>query len=268
MDAMDRKDYVAANRAAWNEAAPLHRGQNQERLLAAFREPGYSCLDGVETAILEEIGIAGKDAAQLCCNNGREILSVKNLGAGRCVGFDQAEGFIAQARELAAAGGIDCTFVCGDVYAIPADYDAAFDLVTVTIGVLAWMPDLDSFMAVPARLLRPGGRLFVYEQHPILGMHEPGKADDPVRWDYSYFNGEPFVDRDGLDYYGGGSYESEPLYSFHHKLSDILMACLENGLALHYIEERPDHISNTFWNVEKQGPRLPMSFVLVARKEA
>ena len=88
-----------------------------------------------------------------------------------------------------------------------------------------------------------------------------------MRWDYSYFNKEPFVDVDGLDYYGGGEYESKPLYSFHHKMADILMACLENGLALDYIEELPDHICNTFWNVETQGPRLPMSYILVAQKE-
>lgn len=264
---MDRKDYVAANRAAWNEAAPLHRRQNQERLLVAFREPGYSCLDDIETGILEEIGVAGKDVAQLCCNNGREILSVKNLGARRCVGFDQAEGFIEQARELAATGDIDCAFVRSDVYAIPADYDAAFDLVTITVGVLGWMPDLEAFMAVPARLLRPGGHLFIHETHPILGMIEPGKAKEPARWDYSYFKDDPFVDHDGLDYYGGGAYPSQPLYSFHHKTSDILMSCLRNGLALEHFEELPDHICNTFWNVEKQGPRLPMSYVLVVRKK-
>ncbi len=263
---MNRKDITSANREAWEEAAPLHREQNLERQLAAIREPGYSCLDEVETARLLALGVAGKDVAQLCCNNGRELLSVKNLGAGRCVGFDGAEGFLEQARELAAAGGLDCEFVCSDVYEIPADYDAGFDLVTITIGVVSWMPDLSGFLAVAARLLRPGGALFIYEQHPILLMIEPGKADEPVSWDYSYFRREPFIESDGLDYYGGGTYESKPMTSFQYGLAEVVMAGLASGLAVEHFEELPGHISNTWYNVERQGPELPMSYTLVLRK--
>ena len=174
---MNRKSFTDANREAWEEAAALHRGQNMESLLAGFRRPGYSCLDEIETERLQALGVTGKDVAQLCCNNGRELLSAKNMGAGACVGFDAAKDFIEQARELAAVGGIDCSFLCTDIYAVPAAYDAGFDLVTVTIGVLGWMPDLDGFLAVVARLLRPGGALFIYEQHPILDMVEPGAAD-------------------------------------------------------------------------------------------
>ncbi len=80
---MSRKDITSANREAWEEAAPLHRAQNLERQVVARREPGYSCLDEIETARLPALGLAGKVVAQLCCNNGREPLSVKNLGAGR-----------------------------------------------------------------------------------------------------------------------------------------------------------------------------------------
>lgn len=263
---MKRKDITDANRAAWDEAAPLHRAQNMARLTAAFGEPGYSCLDAVETARLRALGVAGKDVAQLCCNNGRELLSVKNLGAAACVGFDSAEGFIVQARELAAAGGLACAFVCADVYEIPANYDAGFDLVTVTIGVLGWMPDLAGFLAVAARLLRPGGALFIYEQHPILDMIEPGKADEPVSWDSSYFRREPFVECDGLDYYGGATYQSKPLTWFHHRLSQVVMAGLVSGFSVEHFEELPGHISNTWFNVEHQGPELPMSYTLVLRK--
>jgi ubiquinone/menaquinone biosynthesis C-methylase UbiE len=262
---MNRKDITSANREAWEEAAPLHRAQNMAQQLAEFREPGYSCLDEIETARLMALGVAGKDVAQLCCNNGRELLSVKNLGAGNCVGFDGAEGFVEQARELAAAGDLACEFVCSDVYEIPADFDSSFDLVTITIGVLSWMPDLPGFLAVAARLLRPGGAVFIYEQHPILDMIEPAKADEPVAWDYSYFRREPFVELDGLDYYGGGTYESKPLTSFHYTLSDVIMAGLACGLFVEHIEELPGHISNAWYNVEHQGPALPMSYTLVLR---
>ena len=130
---MDTKQITEANRAAWEQAAPLHRSQNMERLKQDFSGRGFSCLNDVETKFLQGLGVAGKDVAHLCCNNGQELLSVKNLGAGRCVGFDGAEGFLAQGRELAEAGDIDCEFVCTDIYKIDPAFDASFDLVTVTI---------------------------------------------------------------------------------------------------------------------------------------
>ena len=41
---------------------------------------------------MKDLGIARKDLAQQRCNNGRELPSVKRVGAARCVGFDGAPG--------------------------------------------------------------------------------------------------------------------------------------------------------------------------------
>ncbi|MEM7426427.1 MAG: class I SAM-dependent methyltransferase [Pseudomonadota bacterium] len=263
---MDRKQITEANRAAWNEAAPLHRSQNFARLKEDFSKSGHSCLNEVETAILTNLDVCGKDVAQLCCNNGQELLSVRNLGAARCVGFEGAEGFVGQARELAEAGGIDAEFVCTNMYDIDPVYNSSFDLVTITIGVLSWMPDLAGFFAVANRLLRPDGAFFIYEQHPILEMFHVGEAGDPVDWELSYFKRDAYVDKNGLDYYGGGTYESKPLYSYVHKISDVIMAGVDLGYAIDHFEERPEHISNTWYNVEAHEHRMPMSFTLVFRK--
>jgi SAM-dependent methyltransferase len=263
---MKASDITRANKAAWEEAAPLHRSQNMAKLLSDFRQPGHSCLDDVEADILQSLGVEARDVTQLCCNNGQELLSIKNMGAGRCVGFDAAAGFIDQARELAAASGIEADFVCTDIYDIDPVHDSSFDLAIVTIGVLSWMPDLGGFFAVAARLLRPGGALFIHEQHPILEMFMPGAADEPIVWEYSYFHRDAIVETDGLDYYGGGTYQSKPLYSFIHKISDVIMAGVEAGFAVEQFEERPAHISMAWYNVEHQLPQLPKSFTLVLRK--
>lgn len=255
----------AANLEAWDEAAPIHARHNQAQLIEQFEQPGFSCLDEIETRHLEALGVAGKDVAQICCNNGRELLSVKNLGAARCVGFDGAPTFIEQARDLAQAAGLDVEFVCGDVYDIDPAYAQGFDLATITIGVLGWMPDLHRFFGVAASLLRPGGALFIYEQHPILEMLEPGEADTPVKWELSYFNKEPYVEH-GLDYYGGETYDAKPATSFQHTMAEIIMAGVGNGLAVEHFEEHPHHISNTWYNVESAGIGLPMCYTLVLRK--
>jgi SAM-dependent methyltransferase len=262
---MDRSDYTRANRKAWNQAAPIHERARFEELLAGFRTPGYSCLDPVETAVLERIGVRGKAVAQLLCNNGRELLSVKNLGAGRCVGFDIADAFLEQAHRLAEAGGIDCEFVAGDVYEIPAAYDGAFDLVTVTIGALCWLPDLPALFARMKRLLGPGGTVFLYEMHPFLDMLDPEDREDPLRIHFSYFMTEPYEDLSGLDYYGNTSYESAPKYWFHHRLADVVGGLLREGFAVVEFDEHPHDISNVFAHLEGVGTQPPLCYTLVAR---
>lgn len=262
------REFTTANLAAWEEAAPIHGKMNQAQLIEAFREPGFSCLDEVETRRLEALGVVGKDVAQICCNNGRELLSVKNMGAARCVGFDGAQGFVDQGRELAQAGGLEVEFVCTDVYDIDEHFGLGFDLVTITIGVLSWMPDLERIFSVFANLIKPEGALFIYEQHPILEMIEPAGADAPIVWELPYFNKEPYVDTDGLDYYGGEKYQAKPATSFFHTMADVIMAGIDNGLAVEHFEEFPHHISNTWWNVENSGIGLPMCYTLVLRKDS
>jgi len=263
----DRDDYTAANRAAWEASAPYHEeGAEFAALLAGFAKPGFSCLDAVLTECLEALGVAGKDVAQICCNNGREILSVKNLGGARCVGFDQSAAFLAQARRLAEVGRIACDFVEGDAYKIPATYDEAFDIVLITIGVFGWMPELGAFFDVVARLLKPGGALLVYEEHPIMNMFEPGAAD-PHKPVNSYFKAEPFEDTGAIVYDGTQDLPGETQYWFVHKLSDIMTASLERGLAIEHVREYPHNInSDEFEIYDGQEAQLPLSYTLVARK--
>ena len=268
--AKDRDDYTAANRAAWEASAPYHEaGAEFAGLLEGFAKPGFSCLDRVLTERLMALGVAGKDVAQICCNNGREILSVKTLAAGRCVGFDQSGAFLAQARRLAATGvggGIECDFVEGDAYKIPATYDGAFDIVLITIGVFGWMPELGTFFDVIARLLRPGGALLIYEEHPIMNMFEPGAAD-PHKPVNSYFKTEPFEDTGAIVYDGTQDLPGKAQYWFVHKLSDILSAGLERGLAIEHFREYPHNINaDEFEIYDGQEAQLPLSYCLVARK--
>lgn len=259
-------EYIRANLTAWEEVAPIHARHNQSALLERVSKPGFSVLDDTATAQLNDLGVKGKSVAQVCCNNGIELLSCKTLGAARCVGFEGAQGFVDQGIELANASGHEVEFVCCEAHAIPSDYHSSFDIVLITIGVLSWMPDIDRFFSAIERLLAPGGVIFIYEHHSILQMLEPGKADEPLKWELSYFREEAYIDENGLDYYGGASYGATPNASFSHKMSDIVMGCINSGLTLEYFEELPKHISNTWWNVEHSGIGLPMSFVMVVRK--
>ncbi|MCJ2142539.1 class I SAM-dependent methyltransferase [Methylobacterium sp. E-066] len=214
---------------------------------------------------LRAIGLEHSNVAQLCCNNGRETVSLMNLGARAATGFDQSEAFLDQARELARTAGRACRFVAGDVHAIDAQYDGSFDLVVVTIGVFGWMPDLARFMAVPARLLRPGGRILIHEEHPVANLFEP-KQEPPLLVRHSYFRDTPFVGENAIVYGDGPAPRVGPHYWFVHPMSQVIESLIGAGLAIERFQELPDNISTTAHDALAAGRLLPLSYLLQARK--
>jgi hypothetical protein len=87
--------YTEANRAAWDASAPLHgSGASWQTLLEAAAKPDFSVLDDCLTQTLIELDVHGKSAVQVGCNNGRELLSLKSLGALPALGIDQSREFL------------------------------------------------------------------------------------------------------------------------------------------------------------------------------
>ncbi len=267
---MNAPDFTEANRAAWNETAPIHAAQNLEDLLEHFRVPGYSCLHKpFEVERLQKLKLEGKAVAQLCCNNGRELISVKNLfNAGRCVGFDISDDFMEQARALNSAANQDVEFVRANVLEIPETFNAQFDLVYITIGALGWLPDLQVFLSTISRLLKPDGNVFIYEMHPILDMFDADENSkkNPLELKHSYFKTAPYVETGGLDYYGGTSYESKTMYWFHYKLSDLIGGLIRSGLQITAFDEFDYDISAVFTHFDTLEIKPPMCYILEAQK--
>jgi ubiquinone/menaquinone biosynthesis C-methylase UbiE len=84
--------------------------------------------------VIKDIEIEGKDIIHLCCNNGSELLSLKNMGAGRCVGVDISDEAIIEAKERAHKCHIDCEFIRSDVYDLSDELFHSFDIAMMTAG--------------------------------------------------------------------------------------------------------------------------------------
>jgi len=265
MSADDLFDYTDANRQAWNALEPRHRESRFEILAESFAKPGYNYLGEVERTLLKDLGVQGKDVVQLACNNGREILSIRNMGAGRCVGFDISDGFIEQGQRLAEIGNIEVELVACDIYRIPDEYHTQFDIVFVSVGALMLMPELPPFFAVARQLLRGGGRIFMYERHPVLDMYHWGDKGDPPTITESYFRKEPFMRTEICDYWTGKAVESSPMYTFHHTLGDIFGGLMGNGFVLEHFQEYQHDISEMFAHFAELKFKLPLCYSLVAR---
>lgn len=262
---MNQTDYTEANRGMWNETADIHRDFRGDSLLEHVKSPDFSTFKDVEKEILNKIGLAGKNVVQLACNNGREILSVKKAGAARCVGFDISDKFIEQGHELVAASGVEVELVRSSIYDIPHAYDCQFDLVYITIGALGWMPDLNRFFEIAARLMKPDAQIFIYEMHPILNMFDPPTG---LEIKHSYFQTAPFVEEAGPDYLDPTKIVHGTSYWFPHKVSDVLGGCIRNGMVITHFEEYPHDISAAFASFEQFENRPPLCFSMVARTSA
>lgn len=100
-------------------------------------------------------GIEGKDIFDLGCGGGLLAVPLIQEGA-RVVGIDQSERSVAVAGAAAAGSG---TFACGDICSVPFPSQSA-DLVLLA-DVLDHIPSYPQALREAARLLRPGGKLFV-----------------------------------------------------------------------------------------------------------
>ncbi len=260
---INRAEYTIANKAYWNEIASVHQESYVNNLILRVSQPNFTTFDVVEQHLFEKINLSGKSVAQICCNNARELISVKKAGAGRCVGFDISDEFIKQGERLKQAAGVEIELVCSDIYDLDNSYNNQFDLLYITIGVLGWLPDLETFFAILVRLLKPGGQILIYESHPVLELFEEDSGGT-IRNDY--FNKKPYFEEDGNDYMNPNEIIKSPCYWFHHPLSEILGSLIEHGFNITHFDEYAHDISNRAAFLSEQESRPPMCFSLIASK--
>jgi len=265
----DIKRYTEANREAWNEVMPLHQQAAKQKWNDSFSRPGFVALDEAEIELLQQVGLKGKKVVQLLCNNGVELMSLKNLGADECIGFDISDEAINEANERAALSQIDCQFIRSDVYEIGAEYDNHFDIAYIRAGGMGWLPDLQLFFEKASAFLRSGGLVFMHEIHPITDVLPLADSEDPERLIFAepYFKEEPYEEFGGLDYVGNSEhYSTFPQYWFVHTMSDILMSLINNGIDIEYFLESPNALSPNHRYIEEAGASIPLSYFLLGRK--
>jgi hypothetical protein len=107
----EHRDGRIANRAWWDEAAPLHAAS------ALYDLEGFRAgRDDIRPFELTELGpVAGRDLLHLQCHIGTDTISWARHGA-RVVGLDFSQASLGVARRLAMDCSIDAEFVCADLY--------------------------------------------------------------------------------------------------------------------------------------------------------
>ena len=155
----------------------------------------------------------------------------------------------------------------------------AFDFVYTGIGALCWFPSIRRWAGVVADLLRPGGRLFMREGHPILWTLQDGREDRLLVSEYPYFEREDPVifDEPGTYVETDVEFVHNITAEWNHGLGEIVTALLEAGMVLTMLVEHdsvpwnalPGQMEQTplgEWRLADRPWRLPHSYTLQAIK--
>ena len=274
-------DYRTVNRLSWDEAAPAHAASPDYHVARFVAEADY--LSDVVRFDLPRLGdVAGLRGVHLQCHIGTDTLSLARLGA-QMTGLDFSPAALVEARRLATAIGIDAEFVEADVYdAVEVLGRESFDLVFTGIGALCWLPDVHRWAEVVAGLLRPGGRLFIREGHPMLWAMDDHRSDGTLEVKYPYVETvDPLVfDEPGTYVETDVVFEHTVTHSWNHGIGEIITAVLNQGLTLTSFVEHDSVPWNAFdpgamelvatneWRLIDRPERMPHSYTLQAVKPA
>lgn len=269
-------DYRAVNRANWDERAPAHAASPDYRVAAFADDPAYlSAVVRFDQPLLGDI--RGLRGLHLQCHIGTDTMSLARLGA-TMTGVDFSPASLAEARRIAALAGTPVDYVESDVYGAPDKLArGGYDLVYTGIGALCWLPDIRGWARVVAELLRPGGRLFLREGHPVLWALPEPRPDGLLTLEFPYFE-QP----EPVTWTVGGTYVETDFeftehtsHEWNHGLGEIATALIEAGMTLTGLVEHDTvpwnalpgqmhRVDNGEWQLTDRPHRLPHTYTLQA----
>jgi SAM-dependent methyltransferase len=269
-------EYQVLNRANWDERAAAHAASKDYRVAAFADDPAH--VSGVVRFDLPLLGdIRGLRGVHLQCHIGTDTVSLARLGA-TMTGVDFSPASLAEARRIAAQAGTEVEYVESDVYSAPEKLErGSFDLVYTGIGALCWLPDIRRWAQVVADLLRPGGRLFIREGHPVLWALADPRPDGLLTLEHPYFEQpEPTVWTEGGTYVEtDAEFVHNTTHEWNHGLGEVAAALIEAGMAVTGLTEHLSvpweampgqmrRLGNGEWQLSDRPQRLPHSYTLRA----
>lgn len=244
---------VKQNRQAWEMASQKYVHEHDE-LLAEARESDSLLFDR-ELELLRPLLAASPEVVHLQSGNGLDGLALVAEGARSVVGVDYSEVAAKSAQRRSDELGTACRYLVAEVPGVPLRENCT-DLVYTGKGALIWMRDLSAWARDVARLLRPGGHLFVYEAHPMVPLWTWDEDKARIRADRSYFGRSHIND----------TFPANGAREWQWTLGEIVTTIAAAGLEVLVLEEyaepfwRAGGISAKVWDGQ-----LPNAFALVAR---
>lgn len=239
-------------RRAWAQAAGKYSREHAEFLEQARTAELFA----VEQEVLGPVLAAGPRVLHPMSGNGVDDIALVRAGARDVIGLDYDANAVEFGQRRADALGHPVRYVRADVPPFPVGAQE-FDLVYTGKGALVWVADLPAWAQEVARVLVPGGRLFVHEAHPMVPLYGLDADVTRIRPDRGYFEASHVNDT----FPANGAVERQ------HTLAEVVMAVVGAGLRLEVLREHPE----PFWRpggvaAAAWAGGLPNSCSLLARR--
>ncbi len=226
---LTKAEHLEMSRKAWDAYHPHYTSFKLKKRpdFHQFFANGGVELNDVEIALAGDV--KEKKLLDICCaGDATQAFSWENLGA-EVVACDFSPVAIKLAKRNAEKIGSRIEFKVADAQILAPIADNQFDIVYATY--ICWLEDLYQAARVWHRVLKPGGRLLLSADHPVVScLKETGCSLTVIRDyfddspEYSNFTGTPIADE-----YGGWD-GNLPIVEFFHPLADVINAIAEAGL--------------------------------------
>lgn len=260
-------NYLELNRVLWNKKLESHLDSafyDQNQFLK-----GKSSLNSIELDLLGDV--ENQSILHLQCHFGQDSMSLSRMGAN-VTGVDLSDMSIKKATEISQSLGLTTQFICSDVYELPQHHHDKYDIVFTSYGTIGWLPDMDKWAQVISHFLKPGGKLFFIEFHPVIWMFD--ESFKTVK--YNYFNAEPIIEIEKGTYANPDADIEQKSVSWNHSLSEVTNALINSGLTILQLEEYDYSPYPCFsfvkeaepgkYRIEDLGNKVPMVYSIVAEK--
>ncbi len=265
-----KRDKHRETGVAWNVTAAIYE-RDEEADITLLRSGGDSLLSP-EHCFLHDLNSWCGRAIHLQCAGGTYTLSLWKMGAGEVVGVDISEKMIAVAQRKSTLLSAPANWYCCDVLDTPHELDNTANLVYTGRGALPWILDIQAWAGVVARLLKPYGRLYVFEGHPLDWVWDM----EATIYQLSSRTGDYFSETVVTDRswpLSSDTIRKHPnkdqlhVHERQWRLGEIMNSLVATGMRLERFEEHPDLFWNQFPHLQPElSGRLPHTFSLLMQK--
>lgn len=267
---------LAANQRNWDARAPIHVRSKFYGIGTRAPMSWFAPFEWRDLGYLE-----GRKVVHLQCHLGTETMAFALKGA--CTtGLDFSGVSVQEAQRVASLAGLAIEYVHADLYdAVETLGTEHFDIVYTGKGALCYLPDLTAWAQTIARLLKPGGFLYLVEFHPLFNAlgptQTPGRSDDLVIR-HDYLDGRGAVERESSHTYTDGPALGADTvhYEWPHGLGEVITAIARTGFTVESLTETcllpwprwplMVRTGGGWWTMPESAPRFPLLYGLKATK--
>jgi len=225
----DLKEIFDTNQKLWNAKTPIHINSDFYNMDAFLK--GQISLRKIELALIPNL--KGKEILHTQCHFGQDTLSLERLG-GKCTGVDFSNVAIQEAEDIREKLKLNSEFICCNILDMDQHIDKLFDIVYASYGIITWFPDMEIWANQIAKRLKPGGRFYFVEFHPLLYMFDWNT--DQLSFDY-FNSGKPEIEIEKGTYANNDSEIEMKEYFWMHSISEIFSAFMKVGLVIEDFQE-------------------------------